>query len=179
MNIKLSKPYIIEGKIFPKGSTVLIERENERYRILGLTDVTETCDICGRTDLHRCYAVLDKQSNDVLYTGTSCGKTITGMTDREWERQAIEAEEDRYKAERRSDEVRNIEGFDTKREANLAYSSATAGSHDVMMGRGRGPTILLGRNGKYFRVSEEDSRLPLFFEEGWEVLSTASGGPIA
>jgi hypothetical protein len=45
---------------------------NVRYTVQGITDERESCDCCGRTGLKRVVVLLDAETDDFVYFGTTC-----------------------------------------------------------------------------------------------------------
>ncbi len=55
------------------------------YRLLGINDDTDTCDVCGKIELRRVMAIepLDADGNsdgDVIYAGSTCGARMLSRT---------------------------------------------------------------------------------------------------
>lgn len=76
-----------------------------RYRIEGTTDEVTSCDCCGRTRLKHTVALLDTDTDQVRYMGTTCAAIAMKMQTDEVRRQAKQADNTRHKeAERQRTE---------------------------------------------------------------------------
>lgn len=50
------------------------------YRVIGTTEEVNHCECCGRQDLKRTVALLDNETGDITYFGTTCAANAAGWT---------------------------------------------------------------------------------------------------
>lgn len=46
------------------------------YKLLGISDETDTCEVCGKRHLKRILVLEDKETNAVIRCGTDCGSRL-------------------------------------------------------------------------------------------------------
>lgn len=52
-----------------------------RYIVAGITDERDTCECCGKTDLKRVVVLLDLDTDEFVFYGTTCADRNTGRDD--------------------------------------------------------------------------------------------------
>lgn len=52
-----------------------------RYIVAGVTDERDTCECCGKTDLKRVVVLLDLDTDEFVFYGTTCADRNTGRDD--------------------------------------------------------------------------------------------------
>lgn len=52
-----------------------------RYIIAGITDERDSCDCCGKTGLKRVVVLLDLDTDEFVFYGTTCADRNTGRSD--------------------------------------------------------------------------------------------------
>jgi hypothetical protein len=101
------------------------------YRIVGITDERDTCELCGRTNL-KSVIVLDADGEFVYY-GSECGAKMTGKPVRDINREAKTAQQsadDKAHAARFAAHAAEMDakilaaGFDLSPEGRMAYFAA-------------------------------------------------------
>lgn len=49
---------------------------NKNSKVLGITEQVNTCDCCGKSDLKRTVAIMDMETQEINYYGTTCAAKV-------------------------------------------------------------------------------------------------------
>lgn len=80
-----------------------------RFQIQGTTDEVRSCDCCGRAKLKHTVALLDTDTAEVRYMGTTCAAVAMKMQTDKVRRQAKQADHTKHKEAERQRTERNKE----------------------------------------------------------------------
>lgn len=73
-----ARPQIIRAAIGRAGPAPRKAVMPKHYSIAGITDERDTCDCCGKTGLKRVVVLLDLDTSDFVFFGTTCVARNTG-----------------------------------------------------------------------------------------------------
>ncbi len=91
MHIKINEGFDIKAIVM---ETAI---KTKKYKVLGFSDTQCYCDVCGKTELHGTYELLDEENQEVVRAGTTCGARLMSIKNTEFIKIVDAAKKERQK----------------------------------------------------------------------------------